>query len=189
MPGTPRRPPARRRRAAQLRAPRSAPPTARPEPLVARPQAGAGPALRLPSLPMLPALAGAPAGPSTNPCAGCDRCCQYVALQIDKPVDKADFEQIRWYVLHRGVSVYIDERRDWYIQFETKCDWLNDGACTHYELRPQLCRDYSVETCERYGDGPGYARLISNEAELEAYLDQRWRRRGGRRPAARRRAG
>jgi len=159
-----------------------------------RPAAVPRPRLRLPtlpSLPSLPSLSPPPAGSTAsgvNPCAGCDRCCQYVALEIDKPVTRKDFDQIRWYVLHRGVSVYIDAQRDWYIQFETKCDWLTDGVCTHYELRPQLCRDYSIETCERYGDGPGYTRLISNEADLEAYLDHRWRRRG-RRPAARRRAG
>lgn len=176
MPGTRRRTSPRRRRSARPKVVRSEPHFAHPEPLLG-------------ALSRLPALPAGTMNTSTNPCAGCDRCCQYVALQIDNPVSKADFDQIRWYVLHRGVSVYIDAQRDWYIQFETQCDWLKDGACTHYELRPQLCRDYSVETCERYGDGPGYTRLISNEADLEAYLDQRWRRRGKGPASARRRAG
>jgi uncharacterized protein len=134
-------------------------------------------ARELPRLPHLPALA-------CDPCKGCDRCCRYVALEIDRPTTREDFDQIRWYVLHRNVSVFIVDSGDWYVQFDTACEWLKDERCTHYELRPELCREYDPESCERHGEGPGYEILIENEADLERYLDRRWRRkrRGASRP-------
>ena len=43
------------------------------------------------------------------------KCCRYFMLQIDTPSSKDDFENIRWYLAHRGVSVVIDMEGEWHI--------------------------------------------------------------------------
>jgi len=126
--------------------------------------------------------------PEGNPCEGCDHCCRYVALAIPTPRTKRDFDEIRWYVLHENVSVYIDWEGDWGIQFETKCRWLSGGRCTHYALRPRVCRDYDPAGCERYVPRPAERVLIRNEKDLERFLAEREARLAGRRNARRARS-
>lgn len=122
-------------------------------------------------LPLLPdGRRGLPPG---NPCDGCDHCCRYVALPISTPRTRRDFEEIRWYVLHQNVSVYIDWDGDWMIQFDSPCEWLKDGRCVHYELRPQICRDHDPAGCERYVPFPADQVFIRNEEDLERYLEER----------------
>lgn len=123
--------------------------------------------------------------PEGNPCEGCDHCCRYVALPIATPRTKRDFEEIRWYVLHEDVSVYIDWDGDWGIQFETKCRWLSGGRCTHYELRPRVCREYDPAECQRYVPRPAERVLIRSEQDLERYLEQREGRLAARRGSRR----
>jgi Fe-S-cluster containining protein len=111
--------------------------------------------------------------PEGNPCEGCDHCCRYIALQIDTPRKKADFENIRWYLLHRSVSIVIDWDGAWILQFDTPCDWLVDGKCTHYELRPEICREYDPKECERYLPSQSYKFLLKTEADLQKYVAER----------------
>ncbi len=85
-------------------------------------------------LPILPD--GRTALPEGNPCVGCDHCCRHVALEIDTPRTKADYDNIRWYLLHKNVSIMVDWDGAWLIQFDTACNWLVDGRCSHYALRP-----------------------------------------------------
>jgi len=135
----------------------------------------------------LPLLAdGRHALPEGNPCEGCDHCCRYVALPIRRPRTRRDFEEIRWYVLHENVSVYIDWEGDWGIQFHTSCRWLEDGRCTHYALRPHICSDYDPADCERYVPEPAEKVMIRNERDLERYLAGRAERIRKRRTGARR---
>ncbi len=138
------------------------------------------PALGLPLLPN-----GHIALPDGNPCEGCDHCCRYVSLPIPRPRTRRDFDEIRWYVLHRGVSVYVDWEGDWMIQFDSPCAWLKDGRCVHYELRPEICRDYDPAECERYVPAPAEKLLIRNEADLERYLEEREARLAARRKPSR----
>ena len=38
-------------------------------------------------------------------CEGCDaKCCKHVAVEIDEPEEKEDFENIKWYVCHSVVG-------------------------------------------------------------------------------------
>jgi len=108
-----------------------------------------------------------------NPCAGCSNCCEYVSLEIDRPTDLTDFDQIFWYLVHKDVWVYIDDEKDWYIQFNTPCDKLVEQRCGFYPHRPQLCRDYEPETCVRYGDGDPEEYLFKNETDLFNYLSKK----------------
>jgi Fe-S-cluster containining protein len=111
--------------------------------------------------------------PKGNPCEGCDHCCRYVAIEIDKPTTKKDFENIRWYLLHRSISIIIDWEGAWLIQFDTPCEWLQDGKCTHYALRPEICREYDPSECERYLTAQSHKILMKTEADLQTYLAER----------------
>lgn len=111
--------------------------------------------------------------PEGNPCAGCDHCCRYVSIEIPTPSTKRDFDNIRWYVLHKNVSVFADWEGNWMVQFDTPCEWLVEGQCTHYEFRPHICREYDPAECERYCTTPAEKILIRTEQDLERYLAER----------------
>ena len=121
--------------------------------------------------------------PEGNPCEGCDHCCRYVAIQIPTPRSKIDFDNIRWYILHKNVSVLVTWDGDWMVQFDTPCEWLVDGRCTHYEFRPQVCRDYDPVECERYCTTPAEKILLRTEQDLERYLAERAAKQAARRKA------
>jgi len=94
-----------------------------------------------------------------------------VAVEIDEPTTKGDFDDVRWYTAHRGVSVFVEDKR-WYINFSSRCNYLTrDNQCEVYECRPQICRDHAVSECE----GPeGEYRLeleLRTPAEVEAYYE------------------
>jgi Fe-S-cluster containining protein len=82
----------------------------------------------------------------------------------------------------------VDWAGKWFIQFDTPCEWLVEGRCTHYELRPEICRDYDPAECERYLQTPAEKFYIGNEKDLARYLAERKARAASRR-SARGRAG
>ena len=47
-------------------------------------------------------------------------CCRYVALPLDKPRSLRDYDDIRWYLMHEGFSVFVEEG-DWYVQVHARC--------------------------------------------------------------------
>ena len=100
-------------------------------------------------------------------------CCRYFAVPIDTPTTWKDFDNIRWYVLHQSVSVLRDWEGNWMVQFDTPCAWLKDGRCSHYALRPGVCRDYDPAECERYCTVPAEKVLIRDEKDLDHYLEER----------------
>ena len=112
-------------------------------------------------------------------------CCRYVALQIDVPTCKRDYDNIRWYLLHRGVRVFVDHAGDWYVEFESECTALASGhRCARYEDRPQICREHGEDgsACEFMPGGEPYKVRFSAIEEFERYLDEhgvewRWKRR------------
>jgi len=115
-------------------------------------------------------------------CQECEAaCCRYITIFIPQPTDKEDFDNIRWYLCHEGVSVFQDDELDWAVIIPTDCKMLNrDHTCKIYEDRPEACRDYSAEGCENQDDSEGnYKEYFESVDELEAYLDRRWRRNRG----------
>ncbi|MCB9882014.1 MAG: YkgJ family cysteine cluster protein [Planctomycetes bacterium] len=108
-------------------------------------------------------------------CAACPRskCCRQISVEIDKPVDADDFEDLLWFVAHRGVSLFVDEG-DWYVSMETPCTHLQqDGLCGIYEDRPKICRDYSSDGCDRDEDTE-YDLSFQTHEELLAYVRVRF---------------
>jgi Fe-S-cluster containining protein len=121
-----------------------------------------------------------PAEHPDMPCAQCDAlCCKYVAIEIDKPSSKRDYDHIRWYLLHENVQVFMDHDKQWFIEFCTRCSGLDENnLCSFYDRRPRLCREHGEppQICE-YHDNP-YALLFRTAEAFEKYLDKRqikWR--------------
>lgn len=86
--------------------------------------------------------------PVTNRCQTCPAlCCNYIALEIDVPEDRADYDYIRWYLAHKNVHVYVDEG-EWHVQFFTPCEHLVNNRCSIYNTRYNICRSYSDENCD-----------------------------------------
>lgn len=114
-------------------------------------------------------------------CSRCTAlCCRYFALQIDTPKDPPDFDDIRWYLAHESVHVFIEDG-DWYLAIQTRCTHLlEDNRCGIYEDRPQICREFSTDNCDYHQEAYGFDQYFTAPEQLEAYaqakLGQRYTR-------------
>lgn len=113
-------------------------------------------------------------------CQGCvAHCCRYITVEIDKPEAKWQYDQIYWMLLHQDVSVYQELSGEWFVEFTTRCSALNErNLCSIYEDRPQLCRDYSNESCQVWNNDPLYKVHFADAESFARYLDEKgvnWR--------------
>jgi Fe-S-cluster containining protein len=100
-------------------------------------------------------------------CGG--KCCRYFCFEIDAPEDYDEFEDVRWFLLHEGVSVHVD-KGEWYISIANTCKMLqSDNLCGVYETRPTICRVYETATCDLNGGDYGYDEVFETPEQLEAY--------------------
>lgn len=106
-----------------------------------------------------------------NLCDHCTaKCCHYFALAIDEPVNRRDFDFLRWYLLHDRASVFV-EGEDWYLLVHTTCKHLQDDhRCGIYETRPQICRDYTTDECE-FEDDWCYEKYFESPEQIDEYAD------------------
>lgn len=104
-----------------------------------------------------------------DPCKGCGHCCRYVTVQLKAPRSRIDYDEIRWFLLHQNVTVFIDDD-GWYVEFHTACRHLDGHRCGIYPTRPQVCSDYQVESCERYGSGKPWLHHFADERAFLTYL-------------------
>lgn len=105
-------------------------------------------------------------------CAECGAaCCNHIALEIDKPSSKKSADNIRWYLLHEGVEVFIDHSKSWFVKFPSKCKKVKNTMCGIYETRPLICREYPEknQTCEYEGEGEYYIKLFKTEEDFMKY--------------------
>jgi uncharacterized protein len=111
---------------------------------------------------------------TVDECKKCDAyCCKHVAVHIDAPVSKKEFDHIRWYLLHENVWVSIDLEGDWVLEFRTPCTKITkDFKCGDYDNRPAICKNYpgKNELCERQSDQLSYSHLFTNAEQFELYL-------------------
>lgn len=126
-------------------------------------------------------------------CTG--QCCRYIAFEIDPPESKRDFDDMRWYLLHEGVALFVEDN-EWYIQFATNCRHLQpDYRCGIYETRPKICREYSTDECEYHAGEYEYQHLFTQPEQLDVFAEEFLRRKAartaerGRRRRLRRRRG
>jgi Fe-S-cluster containining protein len=98
---------------------------------------------------------------------------------MDKPTNKTDYDNIRWYLLHENVNVFIDHEGRWYAEFRAPCLVQNeDNSCRAYSERPEICKGHggAEGECEFY-DYP-YREYFSTENEFLRYLKKKnidWR--------------
>ena len=119
------------------------------------------------------------------PCHLCSaRCCKYFALPIDKPKSKADYMHVRWYLMHEGVAVWVDDG-DWYLEVRTVCRHLQpDNLCGIYETRPQICRDYGTPedgACEYFTDDAVYDVYFDNDETFAVWAEEQLEKKRSRR--------
>ncbi len=105
-----------------------------------------------------------------NLCLKCDgRCCRYFAFEIDKPDTFEEFENIRWFIMHHGVTVHVDQG-DWYIAIPVACRNIGpNNLCTIYEDRPLICRTYSNANCDAHAGTYEYEAELKTPEDVEAY--------------------
>ena len=125
----------------------------------------------------------------TNLCEHCTAvCCKYVALPLERPTTARDFDDIRWYLMHENMTVFVEDG-DWYVQFATTCRGLEpDNRCGIYETRPQICREYEAGGCDYEGGSHDYEHLFTRPEHIEKYVAKRWKKRRAKRAAAERRS-
>jgi Fe-S-cluster containining protein len=106
-------------------------------------------------------------------CKNCGTCCNHIALEIDDPEDKEDIENLKWYLCHEDVWVFIDDD-GWNLQFNTPCKYRDEdeSKCTNYEKRPDICKEYSSVDCECNGLGQSFNELFTSVQELEDYIKE-----------------
>jgi Fe-S-cluster containining protein len=96
-------------------------------------------------------------------------CCKYIALPLDPPETKRDFDDMRWYLLHQGISVFVEDD-EWYIQIEARCNALRpDNLCGIYETRPEICREYTTEGCDYHGGNYEYKHIFKTPEEIAVF--------------------
>lgn len=116
-------------------------------------------------------------------------CCRYLALPMDKPTAKRDYDDIRWYLMHEGVTVFVEEG-DWYVQFQTRCKNVGpDNRCTVYETRPEICREYEANGCDYSAGDFDYDHHFTHAKQVEEHYFKRTGKKLGapKEPPARRR--
>lgn len=116
---------------------------------------------------------------SDNLCEHCTAaCCHYVALPIETPEDPSDFDDIRWYLIHQNVTVFVEDE-EWFISFHTPCRHLqSDFRCGIYATRPQICRRYTTENCDYHSGDYGWELHFTSPEHLDVYIRDRFPKRG-----------
>lgn len=109
--------------------------------------------------------------PGANLCDSCTaKCCRYIALPIATPTTWNDFDDIRWYLSHEDISVFVDEGC-WYLMVHRECRHLQaDNRCGIYDDRPRVCRDYTTEKCE-YEDDYTYPKIFETDDQIADYAE------------------
>lgn len=104
----------------------------------------------------------------------CDRCvglcCRYFALPIETPEDKEDYDDIRWYLCHEDITVFVEDG-DWYINIKNKCRYLTDDyKCAIYNKKPKICRTYSTKDCDFVEGQYDYEMHFTSDKQMEEYI-------------------
>ncbi len=107
----------------------------------------------------------------TDYCKDCDaKCCKYFTVPLDAPEDEEDFDAFYWYILHEGVSIFIDDEGDWFINIENRCGALDkNNRCRVYSRRPQICRDHTLEVCEKSEEPYDFREHFFTAKQLQSY--------------------
>ncbi|MBU2052776.1 MAG: YkgJ family cysteine cluster protein [Nanoarchaeota archaeon] len=108
-------------------------------------------------------------------CKSCEGdCCKYIAIEIDVPETKEDFENIKWFVCHENVNVYVNEEGEWYVEFITPCEFLGENnKCKIYDKRPKICRGYNHDECT-FHNGYSEKHRFKILKDVENYIGEKF---------------
>jgi Fe-S-cluster containining protein len=108
-----------------------------------------------------------------NKCQKCDgRCCKYVIVNLDDPEDNDDWEELKWFLCHENIFVFIDHEDDWCVEFRTPCKFQDPktNMCTIYDDRTAMCHQHDPENCEVHGAGEHYwKKAFYTKEDIEKY--------------------
>ena len=107
-----------------------------------------------------------------NLCEKCTGlCCRYFALPIETPEDEEDYDDIRWYLCHEDITVFVEDG-DWYINIKNKCRYLSevDYRCEIYKDRPRICREYTTKDCDLIEGEYDYDLHFVDDRQMQEYL-------------------
>ena len=98
-------------------------------------------------------------------------CCRYFALPIETPETREDFDDIRWYLCHKDITVFVEEG-EWYLNVKNKCRHLSEKGhrCLIYGKRPQICRKYKHGDCDFIEGEYDYELHFTSDKEMEEYI-------------------
>jgi len=98
-------------------------------------------------------------------------CCRYFALPIETPEDREDYDDIRWYLCHKDITVFVEDG-DWYINVKNKCRHLSEKEhhCLIYKNRPRICRGYKTSDCDLVEGEYDYELHFTNDKQMEEYM-------------------
>ena len=106
-----------------------------------------------------------------NPCQRCTGlCCRYFALPIDNPDEWKDYDDIRWYLSHENVTVFVEDGQ-WHLNVNSPCRHLDAAhRCSNYTMRPKICRKYKTDDCDLTGGDYGYELHFTDDKQMEEYM-------------------
>jgi uncharacterized protein len=100
-------------------------------------------------------------------------CCRYFALPIENPRTLRQYDDIRWYLCHENVVIFIEEKQ-WYLGIMARCKHLqDDNRCGIYETRPRICRNYDTDNCDYHGGEYNFEKLFTSADQLWEYAKQK----------------
>jgi uncharacterized protein len=107
----------------------------------------------------------------------CDKCvalcCRYFALPIDNPETSREFDDVRWYLCHENIVVFISKKQ-WYVGVMSRCKHLEpDNKCGIYQTRPRICRSYSTDNCDYHGGDYDFEELFTSADQLQRYAAEK----------------
>lgn len=110
-----------------------------------------------------------------NPCIECIAdCCREVAVPINTPRTKKDWDEIRWLCAHKNVQVFKDLENDWLVEFITPCEKLDyTNMCKIYETRPHICKEHSHTNCIKVDPDGYYKVLFKNIEDVDNYIKKK----------------
>jgi Fe-S-cluster containining protein len=102
-------------------------------------------------------------------------CCRYFALPIDTPKDKGDYDDIRWFLCHKDISVFVEDG-DWYVNIKNKCKYLSekDNRCRIYNNRPRICRGYRHNECDFIEGEYDYEMNFNSDRQMEEFIKMKF---------------
>lgn len=101
-------------------------------------------------------------------CTG--KCCRYISLPIKTPHSWDDYDEIRWFLAHGRMIVYV-EKATWYLLVMSNCQYLQkDYRCGIYFDRPKICREYTTDNCE-YEQDWGFEKVFESPRQVWEYAE------------------